>query len=202
MSKVSRKKVAEEAARLLYLGYASNYKGAKEQASKNLNLSFLPSNFEVAEHLDEFAELMEGKKRYENLVSMRKTALKIMTLLEKHRPKLIGSVWRGTVNKKSDIDISLYSDEEHSILKVLKERFVKINVTKPTYVLGRKTITVTNIKTAIKGYNVEIVIRAPKDEVEEYCEIYGDAKRGLTLTELKNVLENNPLRRFVPKRRK
>jgi predicted nucleotidyltransferase len=201
MSKVSRKKVAEEAAWLLYLGFANEYKDAKEQASKNLNLSFLPSNFEVAEHLDEIAELMEVEKRYENLVSMRKTALEIMRLLEKHKPKLIGSVWRGTINKKSDIDISLYSNEEHSILELLKERFGKLNVTKPTYVSGRKTITVTNIKTVINDYNVEIVIRDPKDEVEEYCEIYGDTKMGLTLAELENVMENDPLRRLVPKRR-
>ena len=201
MSKVSRRKVAEEAARLLYLGYANDYKDAKEQASKNLNLSFLPSNFEVAEHLDEIAELMEGEKRYENLVSMRKTALEIMTFLEKHKPKLIGSVWRGTVNKKSDIDITIYSDRKHRILEIVDEIFGEVEVSRPTYFLGRQKITVTNIKTVINDYNVEIVIRDTKDEVIEYCEIYGDVKRGLTLAELGNVMGNNPLQRFVPKRR-
>lgn len=202
MSKFTRKKVAEEAARLLYLGYVKDYKGAKEQASTNLNLSVLPSNFEVAEHLDEIAEQVEGRKRYYNLVSMRKVALYIMRLLEKHKPKLVGSVWRGTVNKNSDIDISLYSDEEHSIIEILKEKFGKADVSNPNYISGRQKITVTNIKTVINDYNVEIVVRAPKDKVEEYCEIYGDAKRGLTSAELENIIETNPLRRFIPKRRK
>ena len=78
MSKVSRKKVAEEAARLLYLGYASNYKGAKEQASKNLNLSFLPSNFEVAEHLDEEGLCFSGVR----LLVAAKDSFDLVVLLQ------------------------------------------------------------------------------------------------------------------------
>ncbi|MEM2254872.1 MAG: tRNA adenylyltransferase, partial [Candidatus Bathyarchaeia archaeon] len=91
-----RRKVAREAANLLYLGVEKEYKQAKLRAAKVLGVNVLPTNLEVAMELDKIAEENEGKKRQERLVQMRKEALKLMKILEKYSPVLVGSVWRGT----------------------------------------------------------------------------------------------------------
>ena len=42
-------------------------------------------------------------------------------------------------------------------------------------------------------------MRDPKDRMrDEICEIYGDVIKGLSLNELKKILESDPYRRFVP----
>ena len=53
------------------------------------------------------------------------------------------------------------------------------------------------------GLEVEVVVRPPWEEGEvELCEIYGDLKVGLTLPQLRRVLREGPLRRFVPLKRR
>ena len=51
---------------------------------------------------------------------------------------------------------------------------------------------------------MEIVARPPEDlEVyeNERCETYGDVKKGIKLNELERLMNRDPLRRFIPKRR-
>jgi predicted nucleotidyltransferase len=200
MSKELREKVAKEAARLLYYGYANEYKDAKESASKNLNLFFLPSNHEVALQLDDIASLMEGKKRDATLIKMRHTALEVMKLLEEHKPKLIGSVWRGTIHKKSDIDISLYSENKKKITEQIQKKYTIRKINEASYISEGRKIIVLNIVIRINEYDVEIVIRDPKDEIIEYCEIFGDIKKGIDVEKLEKLMNTDPLRRYVPKR--
>jgi len=50
------------------------------------------------------------------------------------------------------------------------------------------------------GYEIEIVVKPLEEaEIEEKCEIYGDKVTGLSIEELKKVLRENPLQRFLPK---
>jgi predicted nucleotidyltransferase len=111
----ARKQVAEEAARLLYIGTVKEYKDAKEMAAASLGLKSLPSNYEVAVELDRYSAMMEGSERDRRLVDMRVTALKVMKLIEAYDPKLTGSVWRGTARKGSDIDIIVYNNNPNEI---------------------------------------------------------------------------------------
>jgi hypothetical protein len=55
-----RKRVAREAATLLYSSQEKEYKQAKKRAAKMLSVRVLPSNLEVAEELDKIAEEKEG----------------------------------------------------------------------------------------------------------------------------------------------
>ena len=103
-----RRRVAKEAARLLYTGAAEEYKQAKEEAARSLGVKAMPSNYEVAVELDLQAEEAEGEERQHLLLGMRRDALKVMRTLGEFDPRLIGSVWRGTARKGSDIDISVF----------------------------------------------------------------------------------------------
>ncbi|MEM3744938.1 MAG: tRNA adenylyltransferase, partial [Candidatus Bathyarchaeia archaeon] len=72
-----RRKVAQEAAFLLYTMQEKEFKQAKEKAASALGLRVLPTNLEVAEELDRIADEYEGEERKNRLIRMREEALKI-----------------------------------------------------------------------------------------------------------------------------
>ena len=119
----SRQEIAREAARILYNRSVKEYKDAKELAVSNLDTKALPSNYEVAIELDRLTEELEGSNRLHRLVEMRTIALELMRALRDHDPVLIGSVWRGTVRKGSDIDIVVYSQDP----KLVKKKVIEVS---------------------------------------------------------------------------
>ena len=196
-----RGKVAREAASLLYSGVEKEYKQAKLKAAKILQCKFLPTNLEIAVELDKIAEENEGSARKERLIHFRKEALKLMSILRACNPILIGSVWRGTAHRESDIDITAYHNEPSGILQILEQNSFKIahtermNVTKKGQ---KKTSFHIYLETPTKE-NIEIIVRNPEQfSREEKCEIYGDKVVGLTLRELEKLLRENPTKRFLP----
>ena len=197
-----RKRVAREAAFLIYTSQEKEYKQAKRKAAEILGARILPSNREVADELDEIADEIEGEARLERLLRMRKEALEIMQCLEDYSPRLIGSVWRGTAHKNSDIDITVFSHDPKDVLKRITERNLKIiKVEEDIIAEGEDKRSTFHIHIILpSGDEAEIVVRDPKDRMrDEICEIYGDLIRGLSPNELRKVLESDPYRRFVPK---
>jgi len=196
--------VAREAATLLYTSQEKEYKQAKRRAAQTLGARILPGNLEVAEELDKIAEETEGPLRKERLLQMRKGALQVMKTLKDFHPRLVGSVWRGTAHHNSDIDILTFSSDPTIVLTQLQKSSFRItrnewqSVTKG----GRKESSFHIHLILASGDEVEVVVRSPeKMELPEKCEIYGDLVTGLNYPQLQRVLEENPLRKFVPKER-
>lgn len=196
-----KRKVAREAANLLYSGTETEYKQAKIKAAEIFGTSFFPTNLEVAVELDKIAEAHEGPRRQEQLILKRREALQIMKLLAAYNPLLVGSVWRGTAHHNSDIDIILQHDEPNDILKVLKEGDMQIRqaewvgVTKE----GRKRESFHIHLESPPEETIELIVRSLDEaQLNEKCEIYGDIVTGLNTQELEKILENDPVRRFVP----
>ena len=196
-----RRKVAREAASLLYFGVEKEYKQAKLKAAKTFGVHFLPTNLEVAIELDKIAEENEGAARQKRLIRMRKEALRLMKVLEEYKPVLIGSVWRGTIHRESDIDIAVYHDEPAEVLKLIKQNNLKVTQTERTTVTKqgpKKTSFHIYLESPTKE-KAEIVVRSPEEiGCKGKCEIYGDTISGLHLRELEKVLEENSTQRFVP----
>ena len=196
-----RCKIAREAATLLYFGAEKEYKQAKLKAAKTLGIHFLPSNFEVALELDKIAEENEGPARKDRLIQMRKEALKVMIVLKKYGPILIGSVWRGTIRRGSDIDIALYHDVPDEIPNVLKKSGIKISKTEWTTETKRgkpETSFHIYVKTSSKQM-AELVIRSSEEARQRRkCEIFGDELKGLNVQELGRLLRENPAQKFIP----
>lgn len=196
-----RKKVAREAANLLYFGVEKEYKQAKLKAAETLGVRFLPANFEVAIEFDRIAEENEGAARKKRLIEMRKQALKLMKILKLYYPVLIGSVWRGTIHRGSDIDITIYHDEPKGALEVIKQNNLRIVRTEWTSVTkdGLKKASFHIYLELSSKEKAEIIVRSSEEaDCEETCEIYGDAKAGLRLQELEKILQENPAKKFVP----
>jgi predicted nucleotidyltransferase len=196
-----RQRVATEAATLLYFGAEKEYKQAKQKAAETLGTHFLPTNREVALELSRIADENEGPARQKRLVQMRREALEIMTTLKQFNPVLIGSVWRGTIRRGSDIDIALCHNTPNDIVKLLAENNVKIGQAEWTTVTKHgKTLAAFHVHAeTATGYKVEITVRS-EDEAgkERKCEIFGDTMTGLNIKELEKVLMENPEAQFIP----
>jgi predicted nucleotidyltransferase len=196
-----RCKIAREAATLLYFGAEKEYKQAKLKAAKTLGVHFLPSNFEVALELDKIAEENEGPARKDRLIQMRKEALKVMMLLKKYGPILIGSVWRGTIRQGSDIDIALYHDVPDEIPNVLKKSGIKISKTEWTTETKRGKPEASfhiYVETSSKQM-AELVVRSSEEARQRRkCEIFGDELKGLSIQALERVLREKPAQKFIP----
>jgi predicted nucleotidyltransferase len=196
-----KSRVAREAATLLYFGAQKEYKQAKTRAAQTLGTHFLPSNLEVALELDRIAEENEGENRKERLIQMRKEALQVMKLLDAYCPLLIGSVWRGTIQRRSDIDIAVYADDPQEIVNTLKAQGIKIletnwaNVNKS----GRTLASLHVYAETSAKHGLEIVVRSSEEEGEKRkCEIFGDEIKGLKTKDLERLLKDNPTQRFIP----
>jgi predicted nucleotidyltransferase len=200
-TKLLRNRVAQEAALLLYTSQEKEYKQAKKRAAETFGARILPSNSEVAEELDRIADEREGTKKRELLKRMRKEAKQLMTLLRAFNPLLVGSVWRGTARRNSDIDIHVFPQDANMVLDLLKKNNYNTehsewrSVTKN----GNKQSSIHINLVLESGDAAEIVVRSPDCIGQtERCETYGDQKTGLNLSQLTKVLEENPLQKFVP----
>jgi len=197
-----RERVAREAAILLYISQEKEYKQAKRRAAETLGVRVLPSNLEVARELDKIADETEESSRWERLLQMRREALKIMEALKDFSPRLVGSVWRGTAHRNSDIDIAAFSSRPETVLARLKEKNFKVERTERQSVTkaGKAESSFHIYLTLSSGNRAEVVVRDPEkmDDLRR-CEIYGDHITGLSYPQLRKVLEESPLTRFVPK---
>jgi predicted nucleotidyltransferase len=196
-----KQRVAREAATLLYFGAEKEYKQAKDKAAQTFGVHFLPSNLEVALELNNIAEENEGPKRKERIIQMRKEALAVMQLLSGFCPVLIGSVWRGTIKKGSDIDIAVYADDPEKIVNALKAGGVQILKTSWTTVNKHgATLESFHVYAETQSkHGLEIVARSREEAGKKRkCETFGDELKGLNLKELQKVLETNPTQQFIP----
>lgn len=121
-----RRRLVQEAARLMYEEGVSQYLDAKQLAAKRLlsqgqgkrpryRPQELPSNGEIADELRLLAQFHEGDRNRQQLFEMRLVALDLMEVLAEFRPRLIGSVSTGRVRRSSDIDLQLFCDRIEAV---------------------------------------------------------------------------------------
>jgi predicted nucleotidyltransferase len=200
-SRVDQKtRIAREAAQLLYTGQEKEFKQAKFRAAKALGLNTLPSNMEVAMDLDRIAEMQEGRDRPRRLAEMRHEALQIMRGLTDFNPILVGSVWRGTANQHSDVDIVTFAHDPEEVVRHLRQNQQPISgISVQAVTKSGECRRAVHVQLDLKPRKVEIVVRPLSDlNRKDLCEIYGDAVTGLTTRQLEKTLQENPTRRFLP----
>ncbi|MBN2216089.1 MAG: HD domain-containing protein [Pirellulales bacterium] len=120
-----RRRIAFEAARLMYARDESEYyraklKAARRVAGGEVKPRDLPSNREIRDEILALARLHEGRRQHENLWRMRVAALRVMRILRAFRPRLIGSTWTGHVRAGSDIDLHVFSDSVEGVCGALE----------------------------------------------------------------------------------
>ncbi len=119
VSKV-RQQIAWQAARLLYAREESEYYRAKMKAARYVQKGWvkpadLPSNAEIRDQVRILAHLHEGERCTDLLREMRIEGLRLLRLLQRFSPKLIGSVLTGHIRQGSDIDVHVFADSVESV---------------------------------------------------------------------------------------
>lgn len=196
-----RERVAREAALLLYTQQEKEFKQAKHRAARALATRTLPSNKDIALEIDKLADETEGSARRERLVEMRRDALAVMVLLGEFSPRLVGSVWRGTANKNSDIDIEIFTSNQAQVLQKLKSNDLSpAKAEWQAVTKGTESERALHVKIPLQSENeVELIVRAPeKMDQTDKCETYGDTIRGLNIHQLRRLLLINPAQKFLP----
>jgi predicted nucleotidyltransferase len=128
-----RRRVAWEAARLMYAREESEYFRAKMKAARRITRDEikprdLPSNREIRDQIQALARMHEGERQRENLHQMRLEALRMMRVLKAFRPRLIGSTLTGHVRRGSDIDLHLFSNSVEAVTATLDGEGVRYEV--------------------------------------------------------------------------
>jgi hypothetical protein len=128
-----RRQIAWEAARLMYNRQESEYYRAKIKAARRICQGWvkpadLPSNAEIRDEIQTFARLHEGDARTQNLHDMRLEALRVMRILSRFRPRLIGSVMTGHVRQGSDIDLHVFCDSIDAVASTLADEGMVLDV--------------------------------------------------------------------------
>ncbi|VTR91547.1 Uncharacterized protein OS=Planctomyces maris DSM 8797 GN=PM8797T_31603 PE=4 SV=1 [Gemmata massiliana] len=159
-----RHAIAFEAARLMYERVESEYFTAKRKAAKRLcrgsvKPSDLPSNAEIRDQVQAFARVHEGEARTANLRDMRVHALRLMRVLCRFRPRLIGSVMTGHTRKGSDIDLHLFSDHLEPVTAALDEEGLQYDVEHKQITKHGETRVFTHVH-VFDVFNFELTIYA------------------------------------------
>ncbi len=162
-----RHAIAFEAARLMYDRVESEYFTAKRKAAKRLcrgtvKPSDLPTNAEIRDQIQTFARIHEGESRTANLRDMRLHALRLMRVLCKFRPRLIGSVMTGHTRKGSDIDLHLFSDHVEPVTAALEEEGLQYDVERKQIVKHGESRVFTHVH-VFDVFNFELTVY-PEDK--------------------------------------
>ncbi len=128
-----RRQICYEAARAMYFRHETEYFRAKQKAARRVCRGWvkpadLPTNAEIRDEILRLARLHEGDRRTEHLRQMRLVALRVMRLLGRFRPRLIGSALTGHTRAGSDIDIHVFSDSLEAVAAALDEQLLFYDV--------------------------------------------------------------------------
>lgn len=124
MSSDPTRRIAEEAARIIFDEAVQDYGLAKRKARERLGLPLtlaLPKNTEVEQALVALQALFGGDEHVERLDSMRRTALEAMRALAAFSPRLVGPVLAGTATEHSPVNLHVFADTPEEVLMALFE---------------------------------------------------------------------------------
>jgi len=184
--------VAKEAARLRYDNPEEfrEYLAAKKEAAKKLGFTgILPPNSLIHQYYHEIADVFEGKENREQLLyDMREEALRFMTILKDFNPKVIGSVERGDVTKKSDVDIHVFVDDDYEeVLDVLNDHLIQYEYYIDEVKEGDEKVQYHHIYIKHE-FDIEISMYIKDEYKQQTCSIFGKPIKGIGIKQLEKLL--------------
>lgn len=124
----ARKRVAQEAARIIVDHGVRDYRLAKQKAAERLGIvgrGALPGNAEVEIAVAEHHGIFGGESHADHLRLMRMAALSAMELLVVFRPRLVGPVLVGTADKNSAVNLHVFADSPEAVAMELSQTGIK-----------------------------------------------------------------------------
>jgi len=180
---------------MMYQRLETEYFTAKRKAAKQLGVDYrhrpadLPANSEIRDLIQSFARIHEGPKRLDTLREMRLAALRMMRLLARFRPRLIGSVLTGHVRKGSDIDLHVFTDSLALVTDALGAMEMPHEVEQKRVVKHGEARVFTHVHVQDK-FDFELTVY-PEDKVSYVFKssITGKAIERASIAELEDLLK-------------
>lgn len=155
-----RSLLAQEAAKIIATEGVRDYQLAKRKASDRLGNSYhgsLPSNIEVEREI--FSYHNTFSLNYELLlVELRNIAFVVMQWLEPFSPYLVGSVLDGTANSTTPITIHVSSDTIESIMEVLQQQSISLNVDERRIKLNGEVTYIPTLIFIHEACEIEVIV--------------------------------------------
>lgn len=121
----TRIRIAQEAARIILEEGVGDYRGAKRKAAEHLGIPAtrnLPRNTEIEQALIERQRLFNGNGQQGRLRALREAAVQAMRMFAQFRPRLVGSVLRGTAHEHSDVNLHLFAASPEEVAFFLMDK--------------------------------------------------------------------------------
>lgn len=119
-----QRRIAYEAARIMTEYQSDNIAYACQKAAAKLGVSRrqqMPTREEVEEALREQQWLLRGDEQQQALLRLRQSALQAMQALHRFNPMLVGSVFQGTADTNSHVQLHLFADTPEDVLFALSD---------------------------------------------------------------------------------
>jgi hypothetical protein len=120
----NRRRIAQEAARLMSEHGIRDFRHAKRKAADRLGIhdeQALPRNSEIEQALREHQRLFQADEQPPALRARREAACEAMRFFAAFQPRLVGGVLDGTADIHSTICLQLFSDEPSAVVRFLDE---------------------------------------------------------------------------------
>ena len=123
----NRRRIAQEAARLMSEHGIRDYHRAKLKAAERLGIAdeqALPRNQEIEAALREHQRLFLADRQPQRLRERRAVAVEAMRFLACFEPRLVGAVLDGTADEHSAVCLHVFSDDPEAVPHYLREHGV------------------------------------------------------------------------------
>lgn len=119
-----QRRIAYEAARIMTECRSGNIIHARQKAAAKLGITRrqqMPTRDEIEEALREQQWLLRGDEQQLALNRLRRSALEAMRALRQFNPMLVGSVYQGTADTNSHVQIHLHANTPEDVLFALAD---------------------------------------------------------------------------------
>lgn len=119
-----RRRLANEAARLMAEGGIRDFHQAKLKAAQRLGIhddASLPRNREIEDALREYQRLFLGKSQAAGLRARRDAAVRALEFFRDFDTRLVGPVLDGTADSNSPVMLHAYTDDADAVPHFLEE---------------------------------------------------------------------------------
>jgi hypothetical protein len=119
-----QRRIAYEAARIMTEYRSDNLAYACQKAAAHLGVTRrhqMPTREEVQEALREQQRLLRGDEQLQALNRLRRSALEAMQALHQFKPMLVGSVYQGTADTNSRVQLHLHANTPEDVLFALAD---------------------------------------------------------------------------------
>lgn len=157
-----KERIAQEAARLLYVEGYRNYQLAKQKAAEQLgmgnNTTNQPSHLEIHHALMKYATLFSTEENQRHLNELRKIAIEAMEFLKNYSPRLTGHVMEGTAGLHAPITLHLFAETAEEVMFFLDDNNIPFQTHEQQHTIRNKKSKIPLLVFYVDDIEVELLL--------------------------------------------